>query len=866
MFPRLVENGHRTTELGLSRRARNRPLVNVTRGRFAFRVYVFYGYPVHIVIILVAPYNEAYITRRVFIIYHIYMEGAEHTEGQSTESAPVQAPMADKKPGNMLPVLGWILSAVAFLIPIFAIPNVAMSLDASKTWLLVTAVFAGGLATLLHLLLRGELTLSKGLLCWSVRGVAVATVLSALFSPHMMTSLMGTGSQVGTLSSTILLVLLAFFAMQALRERTAIFRFILALFGGFTLLAIFHILRLVASANIFSFGVFQSPVFSLVGKWNDFAVFSGLILILAVVAEHYFKKNPLVLWASRAFALIATIFLVMIDFWILWLVIAVIATIFVVRTITFPAGSSSEGTPLKYFSFKSVSYAGIIVLVLGLGFGLIFRAEMFGNLSQKIVGLIAPQPYAEIVLPPSLTIDIAQDTWKEGTRSAILGVGPNRFSNAYFMHKPDGINATPLWDSSFEAGFSHVTTFFTTGGILSMLAWLFLILSTLITVFGVFKTPKEGVRAYLAYSIALGTLYLLSVMVLYLPNISTVALFFLFVGTLAGMNIAEGGKVCRISLPSAKGWGVAMVPLVVLLAIGLSVWAFDITRALRSETAYQYARVLANQGDIRGAFDSVTRATTLGARDSHYRLITDLHLLELQRVLSEAPSSPEALQAKVGDLVTKATASAGEAVKLDPTNYLNYVSRASVGDLFATLNVDRKTTATIARDAYIDASRLNPKSPRLEFAIGRAELLLENREGAKLHLGKARDLRPAYPEAIAALAELNQQDGNIDKAIEIATAGLQSDPSNFIISFQLGVLYYTNKDYDRAIAALENAVAINPYYADAKYFLGVSYARKGNKEAALKQFQEVLTLNPENKEITRVIKNMNEGRDPLADQ
>lgn len=39
-----VENGHETTELGLSRRARNRLLVNVTRGRFAFFMTCFMSY------------------------------------------------------------------------------------------------------------------------------------------------------------------------------------------------------------------------------------------------------------------------------------------------------------------------------------------------------------------------------------------------------------------------------------------------------------------------------------------------------------------------------------------------------------------------------------------------------------------------------------------------------------------------------------------------------------------------------------------------------------------------------------------------------------------------------------------------------
>jgi len=793
------------------------------------------------------------------------MEGEQNT-GESVAQPVSQTPRTDLK--KFIPsTLAWILAVFAFLVPIFALPNVATSLDASKAWLLLGTVFVGGLLTIIYLLMRGELTLPKTLTLYALAAVVLSTLLSTLLSPQKIVSLMGTGSQIGTLSSIFLFAILSLLGVQAFRDRAPIFRFILALFAGFTVLSIFHILRLFAGADLFSFGVFESPVFSLVGKWNDFAVFSGLILILSIVAEHYFKKNVLVLWASRGFALLSIIFLTMIDFWVLWIVIAVFAAIFTLNSIR-TATTSPEGMTKKTFSFSNVSYVAVIVLVIGACMGFLFRFPMGDStLSQRIVTLLSPQPYAEIVLPPSLSLTIATETWKEGARSALLGVGANRFSNAYFMHKPDGINNTPLWDSSFESGFSHITTFFTTTGVFGLISWLFLLVAVILSAYRLLRSNTEGVKAYLGQSIALGSLYLFAVMSIYLPNFGVVALTFLFLGALMSFRISEdNASAFQIVLPVAKGWGIAMVPLLVLVGISLSVWNFDITRALRSEAVYQNARFLANQGNTKDAATEVSRAEELGPRDAQYRLITDLHLLELQRVLAEAPSSPEALQAKVLELAQNASAASQKAVEFDGTNYLNYVSKASVGDLFATLNIDRVRTAQIARDAYIDATRFNPFSPRLEFAIGRAELLLENRQGALLHLNKARDLRPAYPEAIAALAELNRQDGNLDKAIEIATAGLQSDPSNFIISFQLGFLYYTNQDYDKAIAALENALSINPYYADAKYFLAVSYARRGNKEAALKQFEDIRALNPDNTEIVRVIKNLTEGRDPLADQ
>jgi len=793
------------------------------------------------------------------------MEG----EQQGSDAGVAQvAPARTSDFKKVIPsLISWVVTAFAFLVPIFAVPSAAVSLDVSKAWLLLATVFVAGILSLVYLLLRGELSLPKTLSVYALVGVVLATLLSTLFSPQKVVSFLGSGLQVGTFSTILLVTLLAFFGMQSFRDRAPLVRFFLALFGGFTLLSVFHLLRLTLGASMFSFGVFTSPVFSLVGKWNDFAVFSGLILVLSMVAEYYFRSNARVLWASRAFALISAFFLVMIDFWILWVVIAVLGAVFLLRTIVQKKGSEDGAQKKLSFSFAKVSYLALIILLLGACFGYLFRFSMGDSiLSQRIVEKLSPQAYAEIVLPPSLSFGIAKDTWKEGTRAALLGTGPNRFSTSYFMHKPEGINNTPLWDSSFDSAFSHVTTFFATTGIVGTIAWLFLLLSVLLASYRVLRDETEGLRAYIGHSAVFGTLYLFAVLTIYLPNLAMVSLAFLFLGALLAVRAGEEqSSSFQLALPSTKGWGVAMVPLLVLLLIGLSGWSFIVSNTLRAETAYQEARISANQGNIRDAFTEVEQAEKLSARDSHYRLVTDLHLLELQRVLGEAPSSPEALQNKVRELAQSASNAAQKAIDFDPTNYLNYVSKASVGDLFATLNVDRVTTASVARDAYIDASRLNPSSPRIEFAIGRAELLLENREGAMLHLNKAVELRPAYPEAIAALAELNRQGGNMDKAIEIATAGLQSDPSNFVISFQLGFLYYTKGDYDRAIAAFENALASNPYYADAKYFLGISYARKGNAEAALRQFEGVRELNPGNTEIVRVIGNLKAGRDPLQD-
>jgi tetratricopeptide (TPR) repeat protein len=63
---------------------------------------------------------------------------------------------------------------------------------------------------------------------------------------------------------------------------------------------------------------------------------------------------------------------------------------------------------------------------------------------------------------------------------------------------------------------------------------------------------------------------------------------------------------------------------------------------------------------------------------------------------------------------------------------------------------------------------------------------------------------------------------------------------------QLGAAYYIAHEWDRATAALERAIAMNPNLGHAHYYLGVLYAAKGDQARAQQELDAVLrtTKNP----------------------
>ena len=84
-------------------------------------------------------------------------------------------------------------------------------------------------------------------------------------------------------------------------------------------------------------------------------------------------------------------------------------------------------------------------------------------------------------------------------------------------------------------------------------------------------------------------------------------------------------------------------------------------------------------------------------------------------------------------------------------------------------------------------------------------------------------------------------------------------PNDIGALFQLGLLYYKNKNYDGARATFERTVMLNPNYSNARYFLGLVYDKQGAADKAIEQFEQIKKLNPGNAEADRILKNLRSG-------
>jgi len=132
-----------------------------------------------------------------------------------------------------------------------------------------------------------------------------------------------------------------------------------------------------------------------------------------------------------------------------------------------------------------------------------------------------------------------------------------------------------------------------------------------------------------------------------------------------------------------------------------------------------------------------------------------------------------------------------------------------------------------------------------------------NKEGnilARKEIEEAIALDPEYSELYSVLALTNLNDlwfqSSESPLISFAQANknikkaLALDDEDYIAHFALAYLYWLTKEHDKAIAAAERAIELNPSGADAYAVLASFFNARGKPEVAIKLTEKAIRLNP----------------------
>ncbi len=749
---------------------------------------------------------------------------------------------------------GWLVLVAAFLLPIFIMPGGSYAIEPAKKLLLGVTVSIALALWLISRLVSGSFTFPRTMSIYALPVLAGAYLLSSLFSGRVAHSLVGFGYETDTFASLALFGSFTFLASMFFQKQGRVMSFYNALMASAIVVFVVQAIH-IGAPDSFIGQMFLSRTDSLVGKWNDSGIFFGLTLIISLLVREVElpgKKYSLLSLITLIISLIGVLF---VNLPILWLPLAIFSLALVVYGVT--NGFSREGYRLGFSMLRRSSSIVFIIMVLLVLFGgadQVIGKRLFAL--QNKLGLVTLEARPNL----DATATVTRETLKD---NAILGVGPNNFDRQWRLYKPAEVNQSAFWNTDFKAGYGYLFSVPVVVGVVGAIAWAFFLGSWILAgLRGLYQLGGNREQYRIALSVLIAGVYLWVMATIYLPENVILAYAFLFSGMLVAV-LASAGVIRTASVHFAAQSRLRFVTVFafVLLTFMTLTGSYVFASRYMGSRLYQQALSL-DPSQADNAALLLGKAIKKDGQALYYRGVADVGVIRINRIFADTSGNPDELRAKFQGVFSESLAAAQKAVELDPKDYQNHIS---LGRLYETL-IPAKIEGAYqsAFKAYNDALILNGKNPAAYMHLARLSFVNKDEKSARSYIEQGLAQKSNFTELHFLLSQLEAGNGNTKAAIESALRTVQLEPNDIGAWFQLGLLYYTDKDYTRAATALEQAVARDGNYSNARYFLGLSYDRLGKSDQAIAQFEKIKALNPDNDEVKKILSNLYAGRAALA--
>lgn len=777
-----------------------------------------------------------------------------------------------KLPNNRALLTGDHLAYIASLIgitllPLALIPWMPVPLGITKNFWLILMALVVGMLWLAGRLQKGNVVIPKSITLLAGLLVVFVTLVSSLFSGAIFHSLIGSGFDNYSFVSIFTLFIILFLLSTTFEKREKVLNVYLLLFAGSLLVGLYSLFKLLVDR--LGGDLFVNLPINLIGSWYSLGVFFGFIALSALIMLELFPAQNN-LWFKR---LLYTVFgfglfvLAFVNFYPTWIIFGVASMLLFVYMITVgDAGEQKdsaveEGTNRSIKIFRPASIALLISLFF------IILGGQTGLVKDLLDQTYARFNFSFVDVRPSFsgTLGIVKGSWSD---NILLGSGPNNFTHDWLLHKPLGVNELPYWNFDFDLGFGVLPSFWTELGVLGFLAWLVFLGSLfLFGLKGIFDRRQDSFARLVIFLLFVGTLYLWVFAVIYPVAQVLWGLAFITSGLLIG-QLASNGVInyWRFSLAHYPRINFISVLLLVVLIMGTLTSGYLVVQKYWAANVFYQAVAQSANLPLQSIEVEIARAIKLDdSNDLYFRTLTDVYRSKINLLLQGSNNiSPEALQEQFVLIVSQARKHIDEAIKLNPNDYRNWVSRALIYEMMVPLKIEGG--ADEAKRSYLQALALNPKSPSLRVDLARLSFSAGDIVSARKYLEEALTQKTNYTTALFMLAQLDLQAGKTTEALSKAgkaVAMFPNDPSNY---FQLGFLQYQTNNFTQAVNTLSKAVelSVGGVNANVQYFLGLSYDQLGEKTKAIEQFEIIRKYNPNNQEILTILSNLRAGRGALS--
>ena len=736
------------------------------------------------------------------------------------------------------------------LMPLWFLPASVLPVEINKGYFASIMVIFSLLFALGGMLQEGRARFVSSRFFFLAVLFLLVILASSLFSRNAFLSLWGVGSEPITFAHMLVALGALFLAPLLLREpeqvKKAFFSLAISLGAAFVFFFVHSVLNISFLPASWSFA--QNRSFNPFGSWNALAMFFGLGVVI-FLPMFSLKRYAAVVWFGAM--ILGVLFT---NFTSVWLGIGVIALFFVALLLSQRNQHSQTFAIALFLLLFSVFF-----ILLGDALGQFF-ANRYEALGRPL------EAFPDVSTSFTIGKKALQD-------SPLLGSGPNTFGLLWDRFKNPAINLSALWQVRFTTGASTFLTLIAETGILGAISFLLLVLFFVRS--GVRALGSGGNAVRVSFAAAF---YLLLMWFFYPLNFALILLTFLLIGVFyAAAGQAEIVSAFDMPLFETKERGFVFSLIIIFLLVGGVTGAYFETTRYWGELAFARGLDIYNKdGSINAAEKEINTAVSFSRyQDRYYRALAQLEYLKVQRAINDRSLAQDERTTRFQNAYNAALRFAREAYDLNKSDSANSRILGQVHELAIPVDPDR---SGLAIESYTKAHDLNPADPTILTDIARVylskadviilrgggstsqRLAADERAKAVGYLEKAIELKPDYAQANFTLSQLYALQGQLDQAIAKSEQTVRLVPNDIGALFQLGLLYYQKQRLDDARVLFESAVRITPSYSNARYFLGIIYDRQGRKAEGIEQFKQIAALNPDNKDIGRIITALEAGK------
>lgn len=596
-----------------------------------------------------------------------------------------------------------------------------------------------------------------------------------------------------------------------------------------------------------------SPTANLIGSFTDLGMVVGLGLVTALLAIRFVPLSPRIRTAIWIFGALGLAILALVNAKLIWILVTLVALGLFIESIMkrrgqaddedFDGVATFEVTPGRESSLgdSRALAPALVTIIIALFF------MIGGNTIGAALSNALGTNFLDVHPSWQSTFAVGSHTYAS---SPLFGSGPGTFGEQWLKYRDRALNDTVFWNVDFNSGIGMIPTSFVTTGILGVLAWLaFIGLFLFIGIRALlFRTPEDPYARFVSVASFVGSIYLFITMIFSTPGPLVLLVGFFMVGLfVSSLRYSGSRREWGIVFSKNPRVGFVIVFGLTILLLASVVAAYTVVERYLADVSYAQGAAALAKGDLAGAASATNRAVLFAPTDRTYQLAAAVGIAQMNKVAADTTLAPSDAQQQFQAALSTSIQAASKAVELNGKNYQNWAVLASVYQTVVPLNLEGAYDKS--KDAYAHAIELNPSSPTLPFALAQLEIAQKNYPAAEANLTQAINLKHDFTQAIFLFSQLEVQMGKAKEALQAAEAAAYFAPNDPNVLFQLGILRSGNGDTDGAIQALSRAVDLNKEYANARFFLAVAYATKGQYPLAAEQLEAIAALSPDNANV-----------------